>query len=78
MMNLFLVVTSNQFQKIKQKKIFQLNYLHKKVDEVKPSSNWEELLLYIENLNKKCLTKLMKLCNCNVNHIQVNKNKSAF
>jgi hypothetical protein len=58
MMNLFLVVTSNQYQKTKREQNLHLNY---HLDNSNKNSSWEDFLIFIIHLCRKTLNKMIKL-----------------
>jgi hypothetical protein len=58
MMNLFLVVTSNQYQKTKREQNLHLNnYL----DYSNKNTSWEDFLMFIIHLCQRTLNKMIKL-----------------
>jgi hypothetical protein len=58
MMNLFLVVTSNQYQKTKREQNLHLNHYLANPDE---NSSWENFLMFVIHLGQKTLNKIVKL-----------------
>ena len=74
-MNLFLVVTSSQFQKTKRKEAERRKKLNESLqnkENLEEGSCWEEILKLLGDLIQKAFKKIIKLCKSNDNNIQVN------
>jgi hypothetical protein len=73
-MNLFLVVTSSQFQKTKRKEAERRKKLNNSLQNKENSeegSCWEEFLKLLSDLIQKAFKKIIKICKNKDNKIQV-------
>jgi uncharacterized protein YjgD (DUF1641 family) len=74
-MNLFLVVTSSQFQKTKSKEAEIRKKLKNSLQNKENSeegSCWEQILKLLGDLIQKAFKRIIKLCKNNDHNIQVN------
>lgn len=73
-MNLFLVVTSSQFQKTKRKEAERRKKLNESLqnkENLEEGSCWEEILKLLGDIIQKAFKKIVKMCKNNDNNIQV-------